>query len=373
MANNPDVLIVGGGLIGCSTALRLAQANVRVHVVERGEPGCGASRAGAGMIAPESESAGLEDFRRLCALSRDLYPTFAAEIEQLSGQPVEFHADGTLVAAFNDQQTAGLLRVYEDSVRQGLTVERLTPEEAHRLTPCLSSDVREAVLLPGEGRVDNELLIAALAEACRRAGVVFHTQSEAVRFIARSGAIEAVEIRSGHEVRTCSAGTFILAAGAWCAELADSLSIRVPVVPCRGQLLEFEGAERLSVTLRTGHHYLVPRSGGRLVAGSIMEYAGFENAVTGEGLRSILTAAERITPCVCKLRFRRAWAGFRPDTPDHLPILGYGEYCNLVLAAGHFRNGILLTPVTAKLISELILTGKTSEPLGTYSPARFQK
>lgn len=135
--------------------------------------------------------------------------------------------------------------------------------------------------------------------------------------------------------------------------------------------MEFEGAERLSVTLRAGHHYLVPRSGGRLVAGSIMEYAGFENAVTGEGLKSILTAAERITPCLRRLRFRRAWAGFRPDTPDHLPILGYGEYRNLVFATGHFRNGILLTPITAKLISELILKGAASEPLELYRPDRF--
>lgn len=373
MKNNPDALIVGGGLVGCSIALRLAQAHGRVRVIERGEPGCGASRAGAGMIAPDSEAMDSRAFKQLCSLSRDLYPAFAAEIESLSGQPVGFHADGTLVAAFDDDQAAELRRTHEAAMAEKLPVEQLTPEEARRRAPCLSAAIREAIVLPAEGRVDNERLMAALSEACRRAGVVFHTQSEAIRFITEGEAVKAVEIRRGHDAGMLSAGTFVLAAGAWSAGLAASLPARIPVVPCRGQLIEFEGAERLNITLRAGHHYLVPRSEGRLVAGSIMEYAGFESAVTGEGLRSVITAAERIAPCVKKLRFRRAWPGFRPDTPDHLPILGYGEYRNLIFATGHFRNGILLTPVTAKLISELILTGKPSGLLGTYSPMRFQK
>lgn len=369
MANHPDVLVVGGGLIGCSIALRLAQAKLRVHVIERGEPGCGASGAGAGMIAPDSETTEPEAFYALCARSRDMYADFAAEIETLSGQPVEFHADGTLVAAFDEAEAADARRLFQTITAQGLPVERLTPEDARRRAPCISPGLIEAVFLPGEARVDNERLIAALAEACRRAGVIFHTQSEAVRFVTRNGAVEAVEIKGAQE---CAAGTFILAAGAWCAELAESLPERIPVVPCRGQLIELEGAGELSMTLRTGHHYLVPRSGGRLAAGSIMEYVGFESAVTGEGLHSILTAAGRIAPCVRKLNFRRAWSGFRPDTPDHLPILGYGEHRNLIFATGHFRNGILLTPVTAKLISEIILTGKNSKSLEAYSPKRFQ-
>lgn len=369
--NNPDVLIVGGGLIGCSIALRLAQGGLRVHVHERGEPGCGASGAGAGMIAPDSETTEPEAFYALCARSRDMYPDFAAEIEHLSGQPVEFHAHGTLVAAFDEAEAADARRLSQTITAQGLPVERLTPEDARRRAPCISPGLIEAVYLPDEARVDNERLIAALAEACRQAGVVFHTQSEAVRFITRNGAVEAVEIKSS-DAQEYTAGMFILAAGAWCAELAESLPERIPVAPCRGQLIELEGAGELSLTLRAGHHYLVPRSGGRLVAGSIMEYVGFKSAVTGEGLHSILTAAGRIAPCIRKLDFRRAWSGFRPDTPDHLPILGYGEHRNLIFATGHFRNGILLTPVTAKLISELILTGKNSESLEAYSPKRFQ-
>src|SRR5579875_949642 len=132
------------------------------------------------------------------------------------------------------------------------------------------------------------------------------------------------------------------------------------------------GRAGFPLVVRAGHHYLVPRSGGRIIAGSTMEYKGFEKAVTGEGLRSILEGAVAIAPVVKDLRFRAAWSGLRPDTEDHLPILGYGEITNLVFATGHFRNGILLTPITAQLISELILKGSTSRPLERYSPARFR-
>lgn len=323
------------------------------------------------MIAPESEVAKPDCFRKLCARSRDLYSAFAAEVESLTGQRVEFHPDGTVVAAFDESEMAELHPVYQAGKSAGLEIELLTSEEALRRVPCLSPAVREAIVMAGESRVDNEFFVAALAEACRKAGVIFQTHSTVSRFIARNGAVEAIEERNS-VMATHAAGIFVLAAGAWCADLAASLPMRIPVTPCRGQLVEFEGAANFPATLRAGHHYLVPRSGGRLVAGSIMEYASFENAVTGEGLRLILEAAERMTPCVKQLRLRRAWAGLRPDTPDHLPILGFGELRNLVFATGHFRNGILLTPITAKLISELIVTGSASERLEPYSPSRFQ-
>ncbi|HLI30498.1 MAG TPA: FAD-dependent oxidoreductase, partial [Terriglobia bacterium] len=168
-----------------------------------------------------------------------------------------------------------------------------------------------------------------------------------------------------------SADHFVLAAGAWSGELAASLNLPLPVKPCRGQMIEFEGAIEFPCTVRAGHFYCVPRSGGRLIAGSTMEYAGFEKAVTAEGLLSILERACRLVPSLAGQRFRRAWAGLRPDTPDHWPILGYGAWTNLVFATGHFRNGILLTPITARLISELIVTGSASINLQPYSPTRF--
>jgi glycine/D-amino acid oxidase-like deaminating enzyme len=143
--------------------------------------------------------------------------------------------------------------------------------------------------------------------------------------------------------------------------------------PCRGQIIEFECSTDFPRVVRQGHHYLVPRPPGRVLAGTTAEYVGYEKAVTGEGLRSILEGAMRLTPRVKDFRLRRAWSGLRPDTADHLPILGYGEFENMIFATGHFRNGILLAPLTAQLISELFLTRSTSRPIEAYNPLRFAR
>ncbi|MGH9404347.1 MAG: glycine oxidase ThiO [Terriglobia bacterium] len=370
-AHNPDVIVVGAGLIGCAIALRLAQAKLRVTVFERGEPGCEASSAGAGMIAPQGETTEADEYYEFCAASRDLYPDFAAEVEALTGRDVGFRRDGTLMAALDEAQAADLDRVYENQKAAGLPVERLSPGEARRHAPGLSEEARGALLMPNDFRVDNEKLIKALAAACARSGVLFRLHSTVTGFDSRNGRVETIEVREGAKESRHTAGTFVLAAGAWSADLAASSGTPMPVTPCRGQLMEFEGAQDFPLTLRAGHYYLVPRSEGRLVAGSTMEYAGFEKAVTGDGLRSVLEGAIGIAPCVRQMRFVRAWAGFRPDTLDHRPILGCGELENLVFATGHFRNGILLTPLTAKLISELIISGHAGPMLAPYAPRRF--
>jgi glycine oxidase len=171
---------------------------------------------------------------------------------------------------------------------------------------------------------------------------------------------------------TLSAGQFILAAGCWSSDLAAPLGVKLPMEPCHGQMMEFEADADLPCVVRAGHHYLVPRAGRRVLVGTTAEYLGFTKAVTGEGLRSILEGTSRFAPLVKRLRFRRAWSGLRPDTADHLPILGCGEIRNLVFATGHFRNGILLAPVTAEVVSEIILKGAPSWPIEAYRPTRFR-
>ncbi|MDE3181023.1 MAG: glycine oxidase ThiO [Acidobacteriota bacterium] len=368
-----DAIVMGGGLIGCSIALRLAQAGRSVAIFERSEPGCEASSAGAGMIAPQGETTEPDDFYYLCAASRDLYAAFAAEVEELSGESVFFCREGTLFAALDDKQEEELDRIFTAQSKAGLPVTRLSAADALRRAPQLNRDVRGALDMPGDYRVDNERLAFALAQACRRTGVVFHSHTTVTRLTSRNGRVEAIEAHNESGPASYSAGTFVLAAGAWSAELASTLGISIPMTPCRGQLIEFTGAEDFCVTLRAGHCYLVPRSAGRLVVGSIMEYVGFEKAVTGGGLNAIIEAAVRLAPRTRGLIFRRAWSGFRPDTADHLPVLGRSQLPNLVIATGHFRNGILLTPITAKLISELILHGSPSIPLDAYSPLRFDR
>jgi glycine oxidase len=372
-ADTSDVIVAGAGLIGCAIALRLAQNKIRVSVFERGDPGCEASGAGAGMIAPQGETVNPDEFYDLCAASRDLYPAFVAEVQAISGQKVNLVQQGSLMVATDECSQAELERIREGQTRIGLRLERLTANDVRQLSPRLSPGVLEGIFVPGDNWLDNEALVSALHSACRNLGVEFHLHTAVGRFIARNGRVESVETwTEGRPAPSYhSAGTFVLAAGAWSGEAAASLHVQLPVTPCRGQIIEFDGADGFPVTVRAGHHYLVPRSAGRLIAGSTMEYVGYEKQVTGEGLITILEGVARFAPFVKYLRFRRAWAGLRPDTKDHKPVLGYGKLPNLVFATGHFRNGILLTPMTAKLISELLLIGSTSFPIDAYSPARF--
>ena len=368
-----DVVIIGGGIIGCSIALRLAQTRVRVCVLDRGEPGAEASSAAAGMIAPQGEIEEPNEFFELCAASRDLYPRFVAEVEELSGQTVGYRRDGTLLVAINDEEKNALARIYEGQTAHGLSLEKLSAEAVHGRVAGLSPKINCGLFIPNDHLVDNTRLAPALVEACRRSGVMFHNGQGVTKINAHRNRVQSVETgsKSGAGQSHFSAGHFVLAAGCWSRQLVAPLRISLPVEPCRGQMMEFEAPTELPLAVRAGHHYLVPRSPRRILAGTTSEYVGFEKEVTGEGLRSILEGVSRIAPLVKNLSFRRAWAGLRPDTPDHLPILGFGELENLVFAAGHFRNGILLAPVTGQLISELVLTGSTSRPIEAYRPARF--
>ncbi len=372
-ARTADVIVIGGGLIGCSIALRLAQAKLKVTVLDRGEPGAEASSAAAGMLAPQGEMAAPNAFFDFCAASHSLYPRFVAEIEEWSGESVGYRRDGTLLVALDEEGCREFEKIYEVQTRLGLPIARQSGPSLHQLVPELSPAIRCGLLVPGDHWVDNERLTQAVIAAARRAGVTFCAGRNVTRLNVRSGRVESVEASPGAvgAGSTYSAGRYIIAAGCWSGELLKPLGIRLPLEPCRGQMLEFDSPSDLALVVRSGMHYLVPREPKRVLAGTTAEYAGYEKAVTGEGLRSILEGVTRIAPGVGKLRFRRAWAGLRPDTPDHLPILGYGEFENLIFATGHFRNGILLAPLTAQLISELLLTGSTSGPIDAYRPTRF--
>ena len=370
--NVPDVAIIGGGIIGCSIALRLALNGLKVTVIEKGKPGAEASSAAAGMIAPQGEITQPDAFFALCAASRDVYADFISEIAQLSGKPIYYRQSGTMLLGLNDCEAQDLDALYLAQTGAGLAVEKLTATEARGRMPILSTEIRRALFVAGDHWVDNEELTQALALACQRVGVQFCSGLEVKRLNLNGTGITSVETSTnGSGLARFSAGCFVLAAGAWSSELAKSAGIDLPVLPCRGQMMEFECDCDLPLVARAGHHYLVPHSGHRVLAGTTSEYVGHHKAVTAGGLQSILDSVARIAPAVKQMRFRRAWSGLRPDTADHLPVLGRGQIQNLVFATGHFRNGILLAPVTAKLISELIVNASPSLPLDAYSPDRF--
>ena len=369
----PDVAVVGGGIIGCSIALRLAQAGLRVAVLDRGEPGGEASTAAAGMLAPQGETVEPDPFFDFCFESLKLYPQFVAEVESFSGIGVGYRDDGTLLVSTSDEEAKELDRVYQAQSRIGLAIERLNCKETAERVPGLASEVSSAVFIPGDHAVDNQQLMGALIDVARQSGVSFHSGTCVSGFNESQGRIESAVVASpsSSSEAVFAAGHFVLAAGCWSGQLAASLGLPLRMEPCHGQMIEFESPRSLPLVIRRGHYYLVPRDGNRIVAGTTSEYSGFSKAVTAGGLRSIIEGAERFAPWVKELRLRRAWAGLRPDTPDHLPILGRSEWPNLTFATGHFRNGILLAPITAKVISDLLLTGKSSMSIEDYSPKRF--
>ena len=373
-SRSADVIVIGGGLIGSSIALRLAQAKLRVLVFDRGEPGAEASSAAAGMIAPQGETPEPDAFFALCAASHALYPDFVSEIEELSGQKVGFRREGSLLVAIEERQVAELEKLFWTQTRAGLPLERLTPADLQYKMPGLSSEIRLALGVSEDYWVDNEKLTQAVIEAAQRLGVRFHAHSPVKDLSVREDRVEAIHAISGHagsETTLFSAGCFVLAAGCWSEGLAAQAGLVLPMRPCRGQMMEFESPHELPYVVRAGTHYLVPRSARRVVVGTTAEYAGFEKAVTAEGLQSILNGAIGLAPFLKDCTFRRAWAGLRPDTADHLPVLGYSKLQNLILATGHFRHGILLAPITAQQISELVLARATSLSLEAYRPTRF--
>ncbi|HXJ95742.1 MAG TPA: glycine oxidase ThiO [Terriglobia bacterium] len=376
---NPDVVVIGGGIVGSSIAVRLAEVGLKVSVYDRGEPGGEASSAAAGMIAPQGEKTESEAFSALSWESHSLYPEFVSEIEDVSGQDVGYRRDGTLLVALDEQQAGELeeIRTRQPGERRqpsaetpGISrfpIERLPFADLGQRVAGLSEPVLGAQFLPADHWVDNERLTRAVIEAARRRGVVFHARRAVGTLAVHKGRLESIEAAGE---RVC-AGEFVLAAGCWSGALAAPAGVEIPTVPCRGQMLEFELNSPLPMVVRAGHYYLVPRAANKVVVGTTAEYVGFEKAVTAEGMSSILQAALSLAPLLSEARFCRAWAGLRPDTADHLPVLGRCAVQRLTLATGHFRNGILLAPITARLIAEMIVANSAPPAIEPFRVSRF--
>ena len=369
-----DAVIVGGGVIGLSIARALARRGMeRVILIERGRLGAEASHAAAGMLAAQAEANSDDAFLSLACASRDLYPSFAAALLEETGLNIELERTGTLYLAFTEEDEAEIEHRYEWQKRAGLHVEALTIDEARRLEPCVSPHVRRALRFPLDVQVENRRLIAALAVAVERAGGRLMTGTNVESLIVERERVTGVETSQG---RIAAPGV-VLASGAWTSFIRQpetSAVAPVRIEPVRGQMLCFEANPRpLAHVIYSPRGYLVPRLDGRLLAGSTTERAGFDPSVTGGGIHTITSHAIEIAPIVSRLPLMDAWAGLRPlATGDELPVLGgSADVCGLYYATGHYRNGILLAPITGELIAEEITSGVRPPLLEAFTPDRF--
>ncbi|HME90984.1 MAG TPA: glycine oxidase ThiO [Myxococcaceae bacterium] len=365
---SPNVIIVGGGAIGCGIALRLAQSGASVTIVERTAPGAEASSAAAGVLAPQLEAEGPGHFLELCLRSRALYPSFAEELQSLSGISIDYRSAGVLKVAFSEDLAPRFEAMVAWQKASGLRAELLAPSDALGLEPNLSPRVAVAVYLPDDHQVDNRLLVRALSIAAARAGVAFRIGS--ARSVAAEGD-RAIGVDVDGELLRSDA--VVIAAGSW-SSLIQGIGIPArSVKPMRGQMVQLQAdPSLLRLALIEEHSYVVPRTDGRVLAGTTFELAGYERRVTAEGVKTILERALELCPKLAQAPIAEVWAGLRPYTEDQLPILGTGPLRGLFFATGHFRTGILLAPITAKVISQAVMGQKTAVDLKPFAFDRLE-
>jgi glycine oxidase len=355
--------------MGCAVALRLAQRGLRVTVIERGIPGAEASSAAAGILGPQMEAEGPGPLLELGLRSRALYPALASELHEATGIDVGYTKSGVLAVALTDQEEAELAARRTWQTTRGLRVETLGAAAAHELEPALGAEVRGALRFVDDAHVSARELARAFSQAAAAAGATFLQGRYVRRVLVAGSAVTGVEL----DGETLPAAVVVVAAGSWSA-LVEGGGIPAQVVrPARGQMVAIETRPPLfrHVVSVHGRGYLVPRRDGTVLAGSTVEMAGFRKEVTVGGLAGILGMARTLVPALAEAPVTSTWSNFRPFTEDHLPVLGYTPIEGLVLATGHYRNGILLAPITAWSIAELIATGQSAVDLTPFSVTRF--
>jgi len=369
-----DVVILGGGIIGCATAWELARRGQAVAVVERGTIGAEASKAAAGILAAQMDLERPGPFFELCQASRRMYGAWVRELQRVSRAPVGYHLDGILYLACTKQDAERMDHRSRWQRRKGLRVERWSPQEVRRREPNVNGPITAGFFFPTEAQVDNVALMEALAVACRKAGVTLWDGTTALHVLTRRrrGGREVVGVQTSRGLSR--APVVVNCLGSW-APLMGVLP-RPAVAPARGQMLAFDAPKGLFRHIVMAEQaYGVQRRTGRLIVGSTVELVGYDRRVTLEGMGKILSGFRALVrgEALGRCAFVECWAGLRPYSQDRLPILGASPIEGLLVATGHFRHGILLAPVTATLMAELILGRRPSVNLSPFSLSRFGK
>jgi glycine oxidase len=367
-----DLVVIGAGVIGLAIAWRAAQRGLTPLVLEAGEPASGATGVAAGMLAPVTEADfGEESLISLNLASARRYPDFVAELEAASGQATGYRPTGALNVALDRDQAEELERLHDLQRSLGLEARWLAARECRTLEPSLSTRVVGGIAAPGDHQVSPRLLAGALRAALERQGGSIRSHARADSVEVADGEAAGVVLESGESV---PARTVVIAAGARSAELGLPAGATVPVRPVKGQILRLRGEPGELVVgriVRTPEVYVVPRADGRLVVGATVEERGFDAAVTAGGVLELLRSAYEVLPGITELELVEASAGHRPATPDNEPAVGEGTLPGLVWAIGHWRNGVLLAPVTADAVVRLITSGEISPELRDFTPRRF--
>ncbi|WP_406460702.1 glycine oxidase ThiO [Streptomyces sp. NBC_01622] len=373
-----DVLVVGGGIIGLVTAWRAAQRGFATAVVDP-DPGGGAAQVAAGMLAAVTElHYGEQTLLALNLASAQRYPDFAAELTDLTGLDLGYRRCGTLAVALDADDRAHLRELHALQHRSGLDSEWLSGRDCRRLEPMLAPGVRGGLRVDGDHQVDPRRLAGALVAACERAGVAFH-RTWAERLTVGQDRATGVVTREGDVL---GADQVVLAGGSLSGRLAGVPGdVLPPVRPVKGQVLRLTVPERyapfLSRTVRAvvrgSHVYLVPRENGELVVGATSEELGWDTTVTAGGVYELLRDAHELVPGITELPLTETRAGLRPGSPDNAPLLGPTELPGLLLATGHYRNGVLLTPVTGDALAHALATGELPDEARPFTPKRFAR
>jgi glycine oxidase len=364
MTTQPDVLVLGGGVIGLTTAYYLARDGARVALLDRADLGQEASWAGAGIIPPGVADRARTPHDQIRARSAEAFPAFSAELRDLTGIDNGYLACGGIEFLEPDEVTE-VTRVWAE---EGVAFEPLTTEDVHQREPALGELPGEAYWIPGTAQIRNPWHIRALIAACTQLGVELHPATAVHGFETLDQRIVTVHTPHG----SMAAGQFLVSAGAWTDEILAALGPPPGVKPVRGQIVLLHTEQRLfGPVLLHGKHYLVPRTDGRVLVGATEEDAGFVKQTTATAVAGLIALAGQLVPALRSAAVEACWAGLRPGSPDGLPFLGpVPGWDNLFVAAGHFRAGLQMSPATGRLMADCLLGRELSVPLEAFRMGR---